>query len=81
MHRLQLLGTQGCHLCEEAWWLLAPLSDVCQWHIEVIDITEQGDAAQYIERYGLRIPVLRKGDRELDWPFSVEQVQHWLQQQ
>lgn len=75
---IQLLGTEGCHLCEEAWWLLAPLSEPYQWHIEQLDISEQDDADQLIERYGLRLPVLRYQQHELDWPFTVEQVQCWL---
>ncbi|WAJ39570.1 glutaredoxin family protein [Pseudomonas sp. GOM7] len=68
----QLFGTLGCHLCEVAEALLMPFVE----HgllVELIDIAE--DEAM-VERYGLRIPVLRREDTgaELDWPFDAEQV-------
>ncbi len=27
-----------------------------------------------VERYGLRIPVIRQGSRELDWPFTLADI-------
>ncbi len=41
--------------------------------VELIDIAERSD---WVELYGLRIPVLRRVDTgaELDWPFEAEQV-------
>jgi hypothetical protein len=36
-----------------------------------------GDAA--LEKaYGIRVPVLRLEERELDWPFDAERVRQWL---
>ncbi|WP_277372070.1 glutaredoxin family protein [Pseudomonas sp. AA-38] len=72
----QLFGTLGCHLCEVAEALLMPFVE----HgllVELIDIAE--DEAM-VERYGLRIPVLRREDTgaELDWPFDAEQVVAFL---
>lgn len=68
----QLFGTLGCHLCELAEEELMPLVE----HgllVELIDIAENED---WVEDYGLRIPVLRRVDTgaELDWPFDAEQI-------
>ena len=73
----QLLGTLGCHLCEVAEAVLMPFVE----HgllVELIDIAEHED---WVETYGLRIPVLRRVDTgaELDWPFEAAQVVSFLQ--
>ena len=71
-----LYGTLGCHLCEQAEALLAPLlHDACS--IECIDIS---DSDELLERYATSIPVLRRlrDDAELQWPFSVEQAALFL---
>ena len=65
----QLFGTLGCHLCEVAEEELMPLVE----HgllVELVDIAENED---WVEDYGLRIPVLRRMDTgaELDWPFDA----------
>ena len=41
--------------------------------VELVDIAERED---WVEQYGLRIPVLRRSDTgaELNWPFDAEQV-------
>ena len=75
---LVLYGTYGCHLCEQAEWLLQPLREGGRWSICVVDIAEQSDNDSLIERYGLRLPVLRFGAHELDWPFDLVQVERWL---
>ena len=49
---LILLGTLGCHLCEEAELILAEFEQI---NIENIDIAEQ---EQWQEKYAIRIPVL-----------------------
>ena len=72
----QLFGTLGCHLCEVAEALLMPFVE----HgllVELVDIAERED---WVEQYGLRIPVLRRSDTgaELDWPFDAEQVVTFL---
>lgn len=63
--RLLLYGTRCCHLCEQAEALLHET----RLQAEYIDIAED-DAL--LERYGLRIPVIRRVDNgaELDWPFD-----------
>jgi hypothetical protein len=73
----QLFGTLGCHLCELAEEVLMPLVEYGLL-VELIDIAERSD---WVEDYGLRIPVLRRVDTgaELDWPFEAEQVVSFLQ--
>jgi len=76
MQLFVLYGTLGCHLCEQAEALLAPLfDDTCQ--IECIDISED-DAL--LSRYALSIPVLRRlhDHAELKWPFNSEQAREFL---
>jgi hypothetical protein len=72
----QLFSTTGCHLCEVAEALLMPFVE----HgllVELIDIAERED---WVEQYGLVIPVLRRCDTgsELNWPFDAEQVVSFL---
>lgn len=72
----QLFSTSGCHLCEVAEALLMPFVE----HgllVELIDIAERED---WVEQYGLSIPVLRRCDTgaELKWPFEAEQVVSFL---
>ena len=72
----QLFGTLGCHLCEVAESVLLPFVE----HgllVELLDIVE---SESWLDRYALRIPVLRRSDTgaELDWPFDAEQVVTFL---
>ncbi|MBX9913985.1 MAG: glutaredoxin family protein [Pseudomonadaceae bacterium] len=72
----QLFGTLGCHLCEVAEAELLPFVE----HgllVELLDIVE---SEVWLDRYALRIPVLRRSDTgaELDWPFEAEQVANFL---
>lgn len=76
---LVLLGTESCHLCEQAEELV--LSILPQYSREVgvvkIDIVEE---SQYLAVYGLKIPVLCHIDsgKELNWPFSKIEVLRFL---
>ena len=67
----QLYHTEGCHLCEIAQTLIEQV-DI---HYQHIDICENEALA---ERYGMSIPVLVQGKRELFWPFDAAQLQHFL---
>ena len=69
---LILYSSLGCHLCEEAKALIAPLLST-GWLLEEIDVA---DDDCLMERYGVRIPVIKRvdNDTELCWPFSVEQA-------
>ena len=70
---LELLGTAGCHLCEEAEPLVRSAAAYLALDWRVLDIaTDDG----LIDRYGTRIPVLRyrtsSGEPcELGWPFGL----------
>lgn len=70
---LLLYGTRGCHLCEQAVGVL---------HAAGIGVRELDILAHdtLLERYGTRIPVLRRSDSgaELDWPFDAAAVQRFL---
>lgn len=72
---LILLGTQGCHLCEEAEHLLQSL----HWPYEYVDII---DHENLLTEYGHHIPVLLQqggleGEKRLFWPFNIEQIAAW----
>lgn len=70
---LLLYATQGCHLCEQAEALLQSV-DV---RVESVEIADDEDL---LERYGVRIPVVRRPEtgEELDWPFDTKMIQCWL---
>lgn len=72
---LVFLTTSGCHLCEQAKALLEQASEQQGLIYTEVDIASD-DAL--VERYGLRIPVLRLGQRELNWPFTLTEVQQLL---
>lgn len=79
MIRLTLYGTAGCHLCEDAKALLTKgiVRDSGRYSVHIADIA---DDAQLMERYGLRIPVLRDlgSGAELDWPFGPDEIMTFL---
>ena len=68
---LILYSTPACHLCETAHALMAPHLARLGLVIEEVDISTS-DAL--VDKYGIRIPVIRFADREeeLGWPFSEE---------
>lgn len=76
---LILLGTAGCHLCEEAEQLLAQSLASCTkpYKLQLVDIAEQ---EQWQEEYAIRIPVLINLDagNELGWPFGLSEIQAFL---
>jgi hypothetical protein len=79
MIRLVLLGTSGCHLCEQAMLIInAYLSG--QWDrlvVEPIDIAEQ---EQWQEKYAIHIPVLYHPEtqKELGWPFAQTNIEEFI---
>ena len=64
-----LYHTLGCHLCEDAEAILAPLSARLKVSYRKVDIA---DDDLLVERYGVRIPVLCHvaSSAELGWPFD-----------
>lgn len=71
---LVLYMTCGCHLCEQAERALRKQTGVTFKPVEIADDEE------LLERYGVRIPVLRRLDTgaELDWPFDADAVRRLL---
>ena len=71
---ITLYGTSACHLCEIAEEMLVGTGA----NFTKVDIAESDDL---FERYGVTIPVLRRGDGlELNWPFSEESLAEFLRQ-
>jgi hypothetical protein len=72
-----LYGTTACHLCELAQeMLLSQQNAGSDFTFDAVDISE---SEELFQRYGLIIPVLRHADgRELNWPFSQEQLALFL---
>ncbi|MCL1046198.1 glutaredoxin family protein [Shewanella electrodiphila] len=68
---LILYHTEGCHLCEIAQSLVEQLALSYQ-HIDICD------DEVLAERYGISIPVLVMGDKELFWPFDVPQLTDFI---
>jgi hypothetical protein len=79
MRDITLYGTSGCHLCEEAEALLAPLLAQLRCRLSAVDI---GADDELLERYGVRIPVLRRDvdGAELGWPFTREDIVQFLRE-
>jgi len=77
MLTLELLGTLGCHLCDDAEQVLISALDLSKVQVVVVDIAES-DALMQV--YATRIPVLRHvaTTSDLDWPFQVDQVQRFV---
>ena len=77
MKTIYLYHTSGCHLCELAKAIVIPLLAASDLLIEEIDIAETD---LLIERYGVRIPVLKLADHteELGWPFDSAQAASYL---
>jgi hypothetical protein len=79
--RLLLLGTEGCHLCEDAQEIVAAcVKEIApNFQIESIDIAEH---PEWQPDYAIKIPVLLEAEsrRELDWPFDYAQAIHFLRQ-
>ncbi|MAY34748.1 MAG: thioredoxin family protein [Spongiibacteraceae bacterium] len=78
MTALVLYGTSACHLCELAEDLLLDVQALRPGlQFEKIDIANDD---QLIERYGVRIPVLKRlsDGAELGWPFDDFTLREWL---
>lgn len=75
---LELLGTIGCHLCDDAERVLKQLSLVRPITWQHIDIALDDALCQ---QFGEHIPVLRLGEgAALYWPFSVLDIERFLAQ-
>lgn len=75
MKTLRLYSRPACHLCERLEEELAPLI-AGRARLEVIDI--DGDI-ELKKRFGLRIPVLTGGERELSgYPLDIVMLEGYL---
>ena len=70
-NEVTLYHTRDCHLCELAQGLLS------QMGVTFIPV-DIATSERLVETYGVRIPVLRRGDRELGWPFDAVAVHAWM---
>lgn len=74
--RIELFTTLGCHLCEEALALATQLQQ-SGMKLEITEV-EIADSPELVEQYGIRIPVIRQGGREIGWPFNLTELQQFL---
>ena len=78
--KIILYTTLGCHLCELALDLLHQAQQAQQAQgrdLQIVEV-EIADDDELMERYGIRIPVLRVADAELGWPFDAEGLEQFL---
>lgn len=89
MTELLLYGTCGCHLCEQAARVLQPvLAHINEQLVNagmgeaavVLQVVEITDDFELMQRYSLRIPVIRlaASEEELGWPFDETQAREFL---
>lgn len=75
--KITLYTTLGCHLCELALHLLQQAQQAQGLELQIVEV-EIADDDELMERYGIRIPVLRVANAELGWPFDDEDLGHFL---
>ncbi|WP_328184416.1 glutaredoxin family protein [Marinobacter sp. OP 3.4] len=75
--QLTFFTTSQCHLCELAENLLVHTPMPEPIPVEAVDIAS---SEELVERYGTRIPVLRREDTgaELGWPFTRDDLLDFL---
>lgn len=72
--QVTLYYTDGCHLCDDAMVLLAQLNLDYQ---KVDIITEQ----RLVDLYSTTIPVVAtSAPSSLNWPFSLQQLQQFIEE-
>ncbi len=78
MKQLILYTTSHCHLCEQAEELLTNLKGKYEINWQCKEISDDDNL---IEKYGIRIPVVKRTDNqaELNWPFSTNDIIMLLQ--
>lgn len=75
---LELMTTEGCHLCEHAIMLLQTVLQPGDAEVDLVDIAFDD---QLLEHYATRIPVLRAptSGKELGWPFGESELRLYLE--
>jgi glutaredoxin len=71
--KLLLYGTRFCHLCEQAEAVLHAAGVTAVY-------TDIAEDETLLERYGMRIPVVRRVDNgaELGWPFDASALERLM---
>jgi len=69
--------TAGCHLCDVARQIYQATLAPDYFNVREIDVA---GSDELIDRYGTRIPVLRrvKDNTELNWPFDQQALMDFL---
>ena len=78
MKLLELMTTEGCHLCDQALPLLVEGIDPCKYEVDLVDIAFDDEL---MDQFATRIPVLvdPQSRQALDWPFDAEQLAQFIQ--
>lgn len=72
-----LFTTAGCHLCEQAEAILAPLASINGLQWKPVDIAS---SEQLVADFGIRIPVIQVegATEDLGWPFDEPALLDYL---
>ncbi len=70
-----LFGTVGCHLCDEAEGIAAPIARRLGYRLRYCDIADDPQASAEMET---RIPILEYDGRQLCWPFDAARLYRFL---
>jgi len=75
---LELMTTEGCHLCDQALPLLVEGIDPAKFEVDLVDIAFEDEL---MNQYATRIPVLVEPQtkQSLDWPFDAAQLAQFIQ--
>ena len=77
MKLLELMTTEGCHLCDQAIPLLVSGLDPSLFEVDLVDIAFDDEL---MDQYATRIPVLvdPQSQQSLDWPFDANQLAQFI---
>ena len=71
-----LFTTSGCHLCEVAGLQLKKLQKLGK--ITYIQEVEIANSDKLMKKYGTSIPVIKMCEKELYWPFELQDLENWV---
>ena len=82
MIKIAFYNTVGCHLCDDAELLLnlyetTSIENKSELDVYRVDIAKSDEL---MELYGVRIPVLKRLDTEVElgWPFELSELSSFL---
>lgn len=76
MRELTVYSRSGCHLCDFLIDELRPLCEAAGVSLRILDVDVND---RWRELYGLRVPVVCAGEREISaWPLDKGSVREWL---